>query len=723
MQKILIAALLLSATPVLAADQPSMARWRAQAARVSITRDAFGIAHVKGKSDADAVFGMIYAQAEDDFNRIETNFINAQGRLAEAEGESAIWRDLRMKLFIQPDALKADHARAPQWLKALMASWADALNFYLATHPQVKPRVITHFEPWMALAFSEGSIGGDIAGISLGQLEGFYGQKQVAFSDVETGRVRPEPLGSNGFAIAPSHSANGHALLLINPHTSFHFRSEAEVASDEGLATYGASTWGQFFTYQGFNRHVGWMHTTSGVDSVDEFAETIETRNGRLEYRYGNEWRPVTVTPIAILVRDVSGTLQTRVFTTYRTVHGPIVRSADGKWISVALMHKPLAALEQSFQRTKAIDLASFLKVAELKANSSNNTLFASTKGEIAYLHPQFVPVRDNRFDYQKPVDGADPATAWRGEHKLSELPQVINPKNGWVTNTNNWPWTAAGADSPRAADYPRYMDSAGENPRGPHAVRVLTATPKFNLDTLLEAAYDPYLTAFADLVPTLLAAYDRLPADAAQRAALAGPVAALRGWDFNAGEASVPTALAMFWGNALVGRFGAEAKRDDEPLVPWLVSKPTDADRLGALETAVAKLTIDFGNWNTPWGEINRFQRVSGALVQAFDDSKASLPIGLGSGQWGALASFGSAPGPGTKRWYGSYGNSFVSVVDFGPQVVARAISAGGENGDPTSPHFNDQAQRYRTHDFRHVPLTAEALAGQVTRRYRPGK
>ena len=727
MHKILIAALLLSAAPVIAADQPDMARWRAQAARVSITRDGYGIAHVNGKSDADAVFGMIYAQAEDDFNRIETNFINAQGRLAEAEGEAAIWRDLRMKLFIEPAALKADYARSPLWLQALMGAWADGLNFYLATHPEVKPRVITQFEPWMALAFSEGSIGGDIAGISLGQLEAFYGQKQVALNDIETGKVRPEPLGSNGFAIAPSHSANGHALLLINPHTSFHFRSEAEVTSDAGLAAYGASTWGQFFIYQGFNRQIGWMHTTSGVDSVDEFAETIETRGGRLEYRYGKEWRPVIVTPIAIPYRDAAGVMQTRTFTTYRTSHGPIIRSGaqelGGKWISVSLMNKPLAALEQSFSRTKATDLASFLKVAELKANSSNSTLFASTKGEIAYLHPQFVPVRDNRFNYEKPVDGADPATDWQGEHKLSELPQVINPKNGWVTNTNNWPWTSAGADSPRAADFPRYMDSAGENPRGPHAVRVLTATPKFSLDTLLDAAYDPYLTAFADLVPTLLAAYDRLPADAAQRAGLAGPVASLRGWDFNTGEASVPTALAMFWGKALVARFGAEAKRDDEALVPWLVANPTDADRLAALETAVARLTDDFGTWNTPWGDINRFQRVSGALVQPFDDSQASLPIGFGSGQWGALASFGSAPAPGTKRWYGSYGNSFVAVVDFGPQVAARAISAGGENGDPTSPHFNDQAERYRTHDFRRVPLTADALASETTRRYRPGE
>ncbi len=331
--------------------------------------------------------------------------------------------------------------------------------------------------------------------------------------------------------------------------------------------------------------------------------------------------------------------------------------------------------------------------------------------------------MRDNRFDFEKPVDGSDPATAWKGEHKLSELPQVINPKNGWVTNTNNWPWTSAGADSPRAADFPRYMDSAGENPRGPHAIRVLSATPKFTRDTLLDAAYDPYLTAFADLVPTLLAAYDRLPADAAQRMALAGPVAALRNWDFNAGEASVPTALAMFWGQALVTRFGTDAKRDDEALVPWLVAKPNDVDRLGALESAVAQLTSDFGSWNTPWGDINRFQRVSGALVQPFDDNKASIPIGFGSGQWGALASFGSAPTATTKRWYGSYGNSFVAVVDFGPQVTARAVSAGGENGDPASPHFNDQAERYRTHDFRNVYLTDADLAAHMTRRYRPGE
>jgi acyl-homoserine-lactone acylase len=720
--KMIALALLLASTTALAAPD-DLARWQAQAKRVSISRDDYGIAHVKGKSDADAVFGMIYAQAEDDFNRVETNFINAQGRLAEAEGEAAIWRDLRMKLFIQPEALKADYARSPAWLQELMVAWADALNFYLHTHPEVKPRVISQFEPWMALAFSEGSIGGDIESISLGQLEAFYGQRVVALSDVETGRVRPEPVGSNGFAIAPARTKNGHALLMINPHTSFFFRSEARVESDAGLDTYGASTWGQFFTYQGFNRHTGWMHTSSGTDNIDEYLLTMRTRDGRLEYQFGNEWRPLTVTEIEVPYRDASGQRQVRRFTTYRSLHGPVVRARGGQWISVSLMHKPLAALQQSFLRTKATDLASFMKVAEFKANSSNNTIFASDKGEIAYLHPQFMPRRDDRFDYEKPVDGSDPATAWGGEHALSELPQVINPKSGFVTNTNNWPWAAAGADSPKAADYPRYMDQAGENPRGPNAVRLLSKGRDFTVDSLLALGYDPYLPAFADLVPTLLAAYDRLPAGDVRRDDLAGPIAALRGWDFNSGEASVPTALAMFWGDALMARFGEAAKRDDEALVPWLMARPSDADRIGAFVEAVARLTAQFGTWDTAWGEINRFQRVNGALVQPFDDAKPSLPIGFASAQWGSLASFGAKPTATTKRWYGTYGNSFVAVVEFGKFPVARAVSAGGQSGDPASPHFNDQAQRYRAHDFRAVPFLAADLRPRVRRSYRPGE
>jgi len=259
------------------------ARLRARARGITIIRDDWGIAHVHGKTDADAVFGMVYAQAEDDFNRVEINYLNSLGRLAEAEGESAVVQDLRQKLFMNPDTLKAQYASSPDWLKRLMDGWADGLNYYLQTHPAVHPRVITHFEPWMPLSYSEGSIGGDIESINLDQLGAFYGNgpKTVAFSPPA---FPAEPGGSNGFAIAPSNTAGHHALLLINPHTSFFFRSELQMSSDEGLNAYGAVTWGQFFIYQGFNERVGWMHTSSGVDAIDEWAETIIRKDNKLFY-------------------------------------------------------------------------------------------------------------------------------------------------------------------------------------------------------------------------------------------------------------------------------------------------------------------------------------------------------------------------------------------------------------------------------------------------------
>lgn len=710
----------LAASPAMADE---MGRLKQQAAKVSIARDTWGIAHIHGKTDADAVFGMAYAQAEDDFNRVETNYINALGRLAEAEGESAIYRDLRMKLFIDPVDLRAQYAASPAWLKTLMNAWADGLNFYLATHPQVKPRVIAKFEPWMALSFSEGSIGGDIERVSLPELEAFYGATQTAMLDPDADVRFKEPTGSNGFAIAPSNTKDGHALLLINPHTSFFFRSELQATSDEGLNAYGAVTWGQFFIYQGFNEHAGWMHTSSGVDVVDEFAETIVEKDGKLFYRYGAEERPVAVSTIAVPFRAKSGEMTSKSFTVYRTHHGPVVRKADGKWIAVALMQKPVEALSQSFLRTKTKDYASFLKVAELRANSSNNTIFADTKGQIAYMHPQFIPRRDDRFDYTKPVDGSNPATDWQGLHALNEAPHLLTPANGWIFNTNDWPYSAAGEYSPKRQDYPRYMDSAGPNPRGTHATLVLKDRKDFTLPSLVTAAYDPYLPAFAQLLPTLTGAYDALPAADPRRAKLAGPIEALRGWDYKWSETSVPTSLAVFWGEALWADAGPKAKRAGVSVYDYMTATSSPDQKLAALAEASDRLAADFGDWRTPWGQINRYQRNNGDIVQKFDDAKPSLPVAFTSAQWGSLASFGAKRYKGTKRYYGTSGNSFVAAVEFGPRIKAVAVSAGGESGDPASPHFADQALAYTQGKLREVFFYPEDVARHTKRTYRPGQ
>ena len=702
------------------------ARWSATAKRVTIIRDNWGIAHVYGKTDADVVFGAIYAQAEDDFHRVERNYVNAMGRLAETAGEKEIWRDLRMKLFIDPVELKRQYAASPVWLKKLMDSYADALNYYLDTHPAVKPEVITRFEPWMALSFSEGSIGGDIESVSLGQLEGFYGagSPTSTIRDEEEAALRPaEPSGSNGMAVAPKNTTNGRALLLINPHTSFYFRSELEMVSDEGLHAYGASTWGQFFIYQGFNTKLGWMHTSGGADVIDEYRETIVKKPDGLYYRYGKTLRKVQSRVITLPYKATNGTRAQRTVTAYFTHHGPIVRTLDSSWVAVKLMNDPMHALMQSYLRTKATDYTSFNKVMDIRTNSSNNTVYADANGTIGYWHGNFVPRRDTSFNWESPVDGSNPATEWKGLHPVNETIRLKNPGTGWIQNTNSTPFTASGPDSPRKTAFPSYMAPSPENYRGIHAVRVLKDRKDFTVDGLIGAAFDPQVPAFDELLPPLLRDYDALPASDPRKASLAAPIDTLRRWNRQWGAGSVGMSLADYWGNAMMRNVGRSARAKGVTALEYMVQGATAAERLEALTQAVRTMTNDFGQWQMPWGEINRFQRLSADIDLAFDDSKPSFPVKFASATWGSLAAYGLTGTPKTtKKNYGNRGNSFVAVVEFGPTVRAKAVSAGGESGDPSSPHFNDQIARYSTGDFRDVYFYRADVEKHAERTYHPG-
>ena len=686
---------------------------------MTIERDDWGIAHIHGHSDADAVFGMIVAQAEDDFPRIEANYLTALGRTSEAEGEKALWTDLRARLYVSEFKLKADYRRSPPAMQLLMTAWADGLNFFLATHRAVKPKVLTRFEPWMALSFTEGSIGGDIERIAPEGLASFYGHQKLALAELSD----REPRGSNGIAIAPRLTVKGHTLLLINPHTDFYFRSEAQVSSDEGLNAYGASTWGQFFLYQGFNADAGWMHTSSGVDNVDEFAYEVRPQGKGWAYRFGKAWRPLAEQQVAIRVRQPDGTLASRSFTTYATHRGPIIRAQDGRWIGFAMMDRPVNALQQSFGRTKTHDLAGFMALAAShRANSSNNTVFADRAGEIAVLAPQFMPIRSARFDYKSLVDGSDPASDWRGLHAPASLPNTLRPATGWVFNSNDWLYSAAGPQSPKPANYPAYLDSAGANYRTVHATRLLTGTSGWTARSLRDAAYDPEQPGFEVLVPMLVRAWSALPPSDPRRAEMAGPVEELKGWDGRWSSASVPNTLGNFWAVELSAVANARHWADHENLFRH-IERLDDEAKLAAFDKALARLIRDFGGWKIPWGEVNRYQRLDGAIDAHFNDSKPSLPVPFASNRWGSLASMGAAPGAGTRRWYGSNGNSFVAIVEFGAEVRAQALSTGGESGDPANPHFIDQGGRYPAGALRDVYFTPGQLAGHVVRTYRPGQ
>jgi acyl-homoserine lactone acylase PvdQ len=699
-----------------AAEDAALNRLAARAERVEIIRDDFGVPHVYGKTDADAVFGMLYAQAEDDFPRIERNYIWATGRLAEIEGEAAIYSDVRARLYMTVEEAKAAYASAPDWLQALCDAYADGLNYYLATHPDVEPALLERFEPWMPMFFFEGSIGGDIEGIPLQGIAEFYGDKPLAQAPVSA--FAGAQNASNGFAIAGELTRSGDAMLLINPHTSFYFRGEMHVVSEEGLNAYGAVTWGQFFIYQGFNEDTGWMHTSTRVDFKDEFIEDVREVDGQLVYRYGDEMRPVESYDVTLKYKDGDG-FGERTFTLYRTHHGPVTHQVDGDWVVTRINWDPVTALSQSYVRTKQAGYDGFRDMMDMRSNSSNNTVYADSGGNIAYFHGNFVPRRDPRFDYSKPVDGSDPATDWQGIHAVDEIISVVNPPNGWIQNTNATPFTSAAEFSPRREDYPFYMAPDPENFRGINAVRLLGDIDDLTLEGLIELTHDPYLPGFEELIPGLIDAYDAAAQPAPE---LFDPIETLRAWDMKTALDSVAMTLAHFYGiNSVATKTAPEGLSQMERVIFYGNESPP-ADRLAVLKETVVMLEQDFGTWEVPWGEVNRFQRLSGDIDLEFDDEQPSVAIGMGNSDWGALADFGSRRQDGTKKLYGVNGNSFAAVVEFGERVRARSILVGGQSNDPASGHFVDQVPLYASHDWKKVAYYREDVEKRATERYAPG-
>ncbi len=730
---------------VTSTDTGEFKRLQALAARVEIIRDDFGVPHIYGKSDADAVFGLLYAQAEDDFPRIEQNYIWAIGRLAQVQGKSALYSDLRAQLFMTEEQARAELAAAPEWLQVLCQSFADGLNYYLATHPKVQPKLLDRFEPWMPMFFFEGSIGGDIEQIPLPGIEAFYSDVPGALAALDESADTPfvaqtdtefttepfkEPLGSNGFAIAPDRTRSGNALLLINPHTSFFFRGEVHVVSEDGLNAYGAVTWGQFFVYQGFNEDTGWMHTSTEADFKDEFLEDIIRANDGsdgLRYRYGDELRDLTQREVSLSYREADGSQSVATFTGYHTHHGPITHQVqatgevDARWVASRINWQPAQALAQSYLRMKNADYVEFRSMMDRRTNSSNNTVYADSSGNIAYFHGNFMPRRNPRFDYSKPVNGADPETDWQGLHSVAETVHLLNPESGWLQNCNSTPYTAAGKFSPKAADYPAYMAPDSENHRGVHAVRLLANVDDLTLDGLLELAYDPALPGFEKLLQGLISAWDALPAGQ-NDPRLAAAIAQLRAWDGRVAVDSVSMSVAHFYGLNMLDSVATPAALSRMERIDWLGTNSRPAERVAMLQATLDELSQKFGRWYVPWGEINRYQRLDGNIEQRFDDQASSIAVGMASGNWGALASFGAPRRTDVNKLYGRYGNSFVAAVEFGDRVRAKTLLAGGQSGDPASPHFDDQTSRYADAQFKDVAFYREDVLARAQRRYRPG-
>ena len=734
MMKIILLVLLF---PLQVFSQPfsktEISKWQKQADNITIIRDDYGIPHVYGKTDADAVFGLLYAQCEDDFKRVELNYIEKLGRLSEVNGEKDLYNDLLIRLVIDTaDAIK-DYKAAPAWLKKILNAYADGINFYLYKNQKTKPILLTRFQPWYALLWTDGSIGAiSTGGISLNEIKNFYAGADEALAMAEDLNLPFEEeklTGSNGFAFAPKITASGNAILYINPHVTFYFRPEVHMISEEGLNAYGAVTWGQPFIYQGFNEHCGWMHTSSEADISDAYIEKLTQHNGKWFYEYEGKIKPVIKKQISIKVKTANG-FESRVFNTLFTHHGPVMAKRDGQYLSLRHNNRDTKGFMQSWLRTKANSFADFKKTMDMGANPSNNTVYADAEGNIAYWHGNFLPKRNPEYDWSKPVDGSIAATEWKGYHPVDESVHIYNPENGWLQNCNSTPFTVAGKYSPNRNDYPKYMAPDGENFRGINAVRVLDREKSYTIDKVIAAGYDTYLAAFENLIPALVNAFEKKDFSGylmQTHDELQEAVTLLKNWDLRSSENSVATTLAIEWGqkiSAAINKTKVEKPNAD------IVDKTNEFaatahvnEVIPPLLAVINELKQKYGDWKIAWGDINRFQRISSDIDNKFDDSKPSFPVGFASSAWGMLPSYNSKTFPGTKKRYGIHGNSFICAVEFGKRIKAKSLLAGGESGDINSKHFFDQGLMYSKGQFKEVLFYKEDVLKHAERSYHPGE
>ena len=720
---------ILSIIPLVSFSQPGsnaeIARHTQHAQNVTITRDNWGVPHIYGKTDADAVFGLLYAQCEENFKKVEENNLEMLGRLSEVYGEEQLYNDLQMRMIYDTAAAIADYKISPSWLRKLLDAAADGVNYYLYKHPEVKPAVLTHFEPWFALLRTNGSISAtQTGGLTLSDIKNLYPVKNTSTSFVEKNYPPGEEntSGSNGFALSPLKTASKNAILYINPHVSFYFRSEAHMVSEEGLNVYGAVTWGTFFIFQGFNEYCGWMHTSGATDVADLYKETVVEDKNALFTKYDSRLMPVKTKLIVIRFKKGNGT-QEHAFTTYYTHHGPVMGSRDG-WLSLRENNRSLTALMQSWLRTKAKGFNDFRKVMNLRANTSDNTVFADNKGNIAYWHGNFVPRRNTNFDYSLPVDGSTSATDWKGIFPLDAIVHVYNPATGYIQNCNSTPFTVSGSSSPEKKNYPVYMAPDGENFRGLHAAGLLSKARNVTIDKMIEIGYSRYLAAFDLLVPALLKDYETLAATDDQRKKLRAPIDYLKSWSRNASDTSIATTLAIEFGYRFLQRTPPVSNPYQSShsvnQMQATLRTTSSQERLHLLSQTLQDLENRFGTWKIVWGEVNRYQRPDDGK---FDDLKPSLPVGLAASTFGSLPSFVSKQFHGTEKRYGFSGNSFIACVEFGKKVKAKSVITGGQSFNPASSHYTNQARMYIDGSFKEVLFYKEDVMKHKEKSYHPGE
>ena len=670
----------------------------ALARTVTIYRDTYGVPHVFGRTDASTVFGFAYAQAEDNFWRVEENFILALGRASELYGEKSLDEDRLNRALEIPKLARAEYERLDSHMRSLCDAYAAGFNYYLARHAEVRPRLLTKIEPWYTLAF-----------IRYNYFQNGFARdpsmRRIALQTASIESDLKEHTGSNGWVIGPSKSASGYAMLFINPHLPF-FGSgqvyEGHVHSDEGWNFTGYTRFGFPLPYVGHNENGGWVSTDNAADLADVYLETFDDPARPLAYKYGNGYRVATERVEEIRVKTANG-FETRKFTMRKTHHGPILGTRDGKMLALRMAKfESDGWLREWYDMTRATSLAALKRAMTPLNMLFGNVMYADRQGNTWYLYNGAVPKRDPRFDWTKPVDGSDPATEWQGYHTIDELPQLTNPKTGWMQNCNTTPFLLTSEGNPDPKQFPKYMVQEGDNPRGAISREILASKSKFTFDEWTRFAFDTRVMNADKRLPDLISVLKQ-HLDAHPNEQLREVHDELVRWNHRSTNDSVAMTIFSLWHDR--------------------VSRNQNADGIKALGEVIDTLKRDFGTWKVAWGELTRLQRIDESKGEQFQDSRPSIAVSGVNGNDGAVFTLYAAPISGQKRRYGVAGGSYISVVEFAPKVRALSVHTFGASGDPKSKHFMDQATLYTRGEFKPAWLTLEEIRANLEAAYHPGE
>jgi acyl-homoserine-lactone acylase len=699
---------------------------------VTIVRDEWGVPTVYGPSDAAVAFGLAWVQAEDNYWQVEEDYIHATGRAAHYYGERYLAADLVRKAFEVERLAREEYLREPPERRAVWDAFAAGLNYYMRTQG-VQPRLITRWEPWMPFArFRTAGAGTTVDGVRLGQIADFVSVGTSALTgapalpglrgiqlvgtwdeDAVQDAVRnpPAPSGSNTWAVAPSRTAGGHALLFQNPHVGFFGsgqRYEVQVHSEQDWHVRGFVILGTPVIRSGHNAHLAWSHTNSAADHSDVYAVVFDHPTDPLAYRVDGEWRRAVEWEDSLRVNTIDGVV-TRTYRFRRTHHGPIVAVREGAALAVRMGRlEEGGSIQQWYAMNRARNLDEFRTALAQRAFPISNTMYADTAGNIYYVHGNAVPRRDASFDWTRPVDGNTAATEWQGYHELNELPQLLNPASGWLQNTNSTPFLATGAgDNLDRAAFPSYMAPEPDNARARSSRRLLEREAAWTFEAWERAAFDTYLIDAGPAIALLVREWEEVGGESPFRAmAVDAAIDLLRAWDRVSTTESEAMTVFVLWQERFrsAGYTGRHAA-------------------FRALEDAVAALRRDFGTPHVAWGDVNRLQRIHSSGAEPFRDDAPSLPV-PGADSWtGVIFRFTTQPGPDGRRRYGVSGHTWVSIVELRPEVRSRSIVQFGQSADPASPHYFDQAPLYVRGEMKPAWFTRMDVSAQGRRVYRPGQ